>query len=389
MFSSRLPRDLSPNTLSRAVQRVRASGDTILNLTESNPTAVAIPFQDDTVTALADRRAEAYAPDPRGMLLAREAVVRSYRARADVSAAAVTLTASTSEAYAFLFKLLCNPGDTVLVPQPSYPLFDLLTRLEGVDGAPYRLDPLGDWCLDRESIAAAAGPRAKALLLVSPNNPTGSMLSRSDREWVVGFAAERGLALIADEVFIDYPLSPRPDAVSLLGESRALTLTLGGLSKSAGLPQMKLAWIVMSGPPDLVQTGAARLDVIADTYLSVSTPVQCAAPEIIEIGAGRRRVIHDRVRRNLAQLRASVAAHPAVTFCDPEGGWSAILRVPDLESEEQLVLRLLNEARVLVHPGYFFDLHAEAYLVLSLLPAPEVFDEGVSRLLRLVSGRQS
>jgi aspartate/methionine/tyrosine aminotransferase len=267
-------------------------------------------------------------------------------------------------------------------------LFDLLTRLEGVEGVPYRLDPLGQWCLDRESIAAA-GARAKALLLVSPNNPTGSMLSRSDREWVVEFAAGRGLVLIADEVFIDYPLGPRSQAASLLGESRALTMTLGGLSKSAGLPQMKLAWIVMSGPSDLVQAGAARLDVIADTYLSVATPVQCAAPALIEIGARRRRLIHDRVVRNLAQLRTSIAAHPAVTMCEPEGGWSVIVRVPDLEPEEQLVLRLLNEARVLVHPGYFFDLHAEAYLVLSLLPSPDVFGEGVARLLRLVAERQS
>jgi aspartate/methionine/tyrosine aminotransferase len=202
----------------------------------------------------------------------------------------------------------------------------------------------------------------------------------------VSHAASRRLALISDEVFADYPLARRPDATSLLGEARALTFTLGGLSKSAGLPQVKLGWIVASGPAGDVAAALERLDVISDSYLSVSTPVQAAAPALLEAGLAIRRAIHARVRRNLDALRAAVTARPDVTLLDPEGGWSAVLRVPAVATEQAIVLRLLDEAGVLVHPGYFFDFPREAYLVVSLLPEPAAFDEAAGRLLSLVSG---
>jgi aspartate/methionine/tyrosine aminotransferase len=296
------------------------------------------------------------------------------------------LTASTSEAYAFLFKLLCDPGDHVLVPQPSYPLFDSLTQLEGVVARPYRLEYHGHWSIDRDSIDRALSVRTRAILLVSPNNPTGSMLRADDLEWLVGRAAGR-VALIADEVFSGYALRPGADAVSCIGERRALTFVLGGLSKSAGLPQMKLGWIVADGPRDDVAQALSRLEIIADTYLSVSTPVQLAAPALIAAGRDVRAQIQQRLATNLAQLNQLVGAASPATVQSPEGGWSVVVRVPATEPEEALVLRLLNEEHVVIHPGFFFDFPDEAYLVASLLPEPAVFEQAMSRVLAAVGGR--
>jgi aspartate/methionine/tyrosine aminotransferase len=298
----------------------------------------------------------------------------------------VVLTASTSEAYAILFKLLCDAGEQVLVPQPGYPLFDLLTRLEGVVSRPYRLEYHGAWSIDRTSVERALDPPVRAILVVSPNNPTGSMLRAADRDWLAGLAADRGVALISDEVFGDYRLAPRADASTLLGESRALTFALGGLSKSAGLPQVKLGWFVVSGPDALVSDALHRLEVIGDTYLSVSTPVQIAAPALIRSGSAIRHDIAARLTQNLTALRAAVASHPSIRLLEPEGGWSAVLRVPATRSEEALVLRLLNEAHVRVHPGYFFDFADEAFVVLSLLTPRDAFDDGVRRLLPVAAG---
>jgi hypothetical protein len=280
-----------------------------------------------------------------------------------------------------LFKLLCDSGDEVLVPQPSYPLFDLLTALESVRARPYRLEYHGRWSIDRESVVAALSPRTRALLVVSPNNPTGSCLRAADREWMVSLAASRRIALIGDEVFSSYPLAVRPDASSLRGEDRVLTFVLGGLSKSAGLPQLKLAWILASGPSALVHEALDRLEVVADTFLSVATPVQMAAPALLIGGRDVRKAIQDRLRRNLDALRAWAAAAPAIDLLEPEGGWSAVLRVPATRSEEALVLDLVERHDVLVHPGYFFDFPHEAFLVVSLLPDPSVFDEATGRVL--------
>jgi aspartate/methionine/tyrosine aminotransferase len=379
MFSRRLP-GLQPNALTQAVARLRASGARLVDLTETNPTTVGLAYP-DLSDVLAGPGVSAYRPDPLGDTSAREVVATAFAAHgAVVPATRCILTASTSEAYSFLFKLICEPGDEVLVPQPSYPLFDLLTRLDGVVPVPYQLDPAGAWSLGRESLEQAVTPRTRAVLIVSPNNPTGSMLRAADRDWLVEFAAARRVALIADEVFIDYPLVPREDVVSLAGEARVLTFTLGGLSKAAGLPQMKLAWIGVSGPDEDVDDAMTRLEIIADTYLSVATPVQLAAGRLMQAGLLIRSLIAARLQRNLAALRVWTRAHPAMGLTEPDGGWSAVLRIPAVLPEDTLVLRLLEDDGVLVHPGYFFDFDREAYLVCSLLPSPDVFDEGLARL---------
>jgi alanine-synthesizing transaminase len=382
MFSSRLPARLAPNAWSAALATARCTGRALFDLTETNPTTVGIPYPSDVVSSLADTDGLTYRPDARGIPTAREAVARMYRDRGfAVSAETVVLTASTSEAYATLFKLLCDPGDAVLVPQPSYPLFDLLLRLEGVRPVPYRLEYHGRWSIDRTSVEAAMSPACRAVLVVSPNNPTGSFLRADDREWLVMLCAARGLALVIDEVFAEYALLAGADMATVVVEPRVLTFSLGGLSKSAGLPQMKLAWTVVSGPQSDVADALARLDVIADTYLTVSTAVQLAAGRLLSTGAAVREAIATRVMTNLSSLRAAVHACPAVTLLEPEGGWSAVLRIPAVESEEALVLRALRDRDVVVHPGYFFDFEDEAYLVLSLLPDPQSFDTGVNRLL--------
>lgn len=390
MFSSRLPAALAPNAISRAVALLRAERIPLLDLTETNPTSVGLPYGAEIADAFARVDSARYAPEPAGLLSAREAVAREYAgAGAVVDPARIMLTASTSEAYALLFKLLCDPGDHVLVPQPSYPLFDSLTRLEGVVAQPYRLHYDGCWSIDRDSVIQALSARARAILVVSPNNPTGSLLRADDREWLVERAAASSVALISDEVFAGYPLRPRADAASCVGESRVLTFVLGGLSKSAGLPQMKLAWILVSGPRDDVAQALSRLEIIADTYLSVSTPVQLAAPALLSAGAAIRGHIHQRIRTNLEQLERLVGPASPATVLSPEGGWSAVLRVPATESEEALVMRLLRDAQVLIHPGFFFDFEEEAYLVASLLPEPAVFAEAMSRVLGAFAGERT
>jgi aspartate/methionine/tyrosine aminotransferase len=280
-----------------------------------------------------------------------------------------------------LFKLLCDPGDAVLVPRPSYPLFDLLGALDAVRLVPYRLDADAGWAIDRADLERRLTPDTRAILVVSPNNPTGSCVRADDRDWLVRLARERGMAIVADEVFADYPLCPRPDAASFAGAAGALTFTLGGLSKSVGLPQVKLAWIVVSGPDEDVAAALARLEIIADTYLSVSTPVQIAASRLLAAGRVVGDAIRSRIVRNFASLAAAVGTRPETTLLTPEGGWSAVLRVPALAPEETIVRRLATDAHVIVHPGYFFDFDREAYLVVSLLPAPDVFDDGMARVL--------
>jgi alanine-synthesizing transaminase len=279
--------------------------------------------------------------------------------------------------------LLCDPGDEVLTPEPSYPLFGLLTQLDGVLALPYRLEHHGTWSIDREGLRHACTLRTRAILVVSPNNPTGSMVRHEDREWLVAFALERKLALISDEVFSGYPIAPRSDASSLLGEDRVLTFTLGGLSKSVGLPQVKLGWMVVSGPARDTTDSLQRLEIICDTYLSVSTPVQVAAARLLADGAIVRERIRERVRANYQTLLTQCARYPAVRVLAPEGGWCAVIQVPSTIGEEALVMRILQESHVVVHPGYFFDFHSGAHLVVSLLPDPGVFATGLRHVLEI------
>lgn len=384
MFSSRLPDRLAPNRLTLAVASAKASGTQFLDLTVSNPSLVGLEAPAGLLAPLADPAGALYRPEPLGMPSARAAVARSLGR--GIEARDVVLTASTSEAYSFLFKLFCDAGDAILVPQPSYPLFDLLAALDAVHPSTYRLEYHGRWSIDRASVERALTPRTRALLVVSPNNPTGSSVRASDREWLVGVAERHDLAIVSDEVFGQYPLARGRDASTFLGESRALTCTLGGLSKAVGLPQVKLGWIVLSGPEARVDEARARLEIIADTYLSVSTAVQLAAPSLIEAGASIRQAIASRLGTNLATLESTVTQHPAMTLYPPEGGWSAVLRVPAILSEEELVIGLFERAQVLVHPGYFFDFVGEAYVVVSLLPRPDVFAEGLARVAAYLEG---
>jgi aspartate/methionine/tyrosine aminotransferase len=291
------------------------------------------------------------------------------------------LSASTSEAYSWLFKLLCDAGDAVLIPRPSYPLFEFLTRLEGVATGSYRLAYHGRWEVDFDSIEQAPA-RTKALLAVSPNNPTGSFLSAQDVGRLIDVCARREWALIVDEVFADYPIDAGAPLTDIAARSNVLTFTLGGASKSIGLPQVKLGWTLVGGPAALRHEALAAIEVIADTYLSVGTPVQVAAPALLRDGAGIRACIHQRVRDNLVMARRLVAAHSACDLLPVEGGWSVIVRVPKSRSEEAIVLDLLEREHVLVHPGFFFDMPHEAFLVVSLLPDPETFATGFARMLQ-------
>jgi aspartate/methionine/tyrosine aminotransferase len=300
----------------------------------------------------------------------------------------VILTASTSEAYSYLFKLLCDPGDEVLVPVPSYPLFEHLARLENVTLRSYALEYHGRWSIGVETLWAAFTSRTRALIVVTPNNPTGSFLRSAQWPLLMKSCHERGVALICDEVFIDYALYPLDDAVrSVLSrasgmESHPLVFSLGGLSKSVGLPQHKLGWMVLQGPAEDVNAARDRLEWICDSYLSVNTPVQLALPRLLASGALVRTAIASRIRRNFDALQARIGRSPACACLPVEGGWTAVIRVPSVRSEENLVIGLLEEQGVLAYPGYFFDFASEAYVVVSLLPQPEIFDDGIDRVCR-------
>jgi alanine-synthesizing transaminase len=390
MISSRLPKNLEPNAVARAIHAKRRAGAAMLDLTATNPTTAGFTYPKDLLEPLANARALEYDPLPLGLWSARAAVAADFRRRGTViSADRVALTSSTSEAYALSFKLLCDAGDAVLVPQPSYPLFEHLTQLESVTAIPYALEYHGSWRIDADSIVKAATDRVRAILIVSPNNPTGSFLHRDDLDAISSLASTHGWAIIGDEVFADYPLDPAPHAATVLSGADVLTLSLGGLSKSAGLPQLKLGWIGFGGPPSKVDEVLAAYEVIADTYLSVSTPVQAAASDLIEAGTTIRSQILARVRRNLESLRQHATAHPAVDVLRVEGGWSAVIQLPQLRSEESLVIELLEKDDVLVHPGYFFDFPREAYVIVSLLVEPNTFDRAVARLLARASGAPS
>ncbi|MFN7980466.1 MAG: pyridoxal phosphate-dependent aminotransferase [Vicinamibacterales bacterium] len=383
-FSRRMPADLQANALSDALSDARATGRTWLDLTESNPTRAGFDYPDDLLAPLADSRGLHYRPDALGAQVAREAVAADFARRGtQVRPEHVMLTVSTSDAYSVLFKLLCDPGDEVLIPQPSYPLFEHLTRLDSIVSLPYRLEYHGQWSIDVASIEAAMSPRTRAVLLVNPNNPTGSFVSANDVDRLAALCAARDVAIISDEVFADYGFrgSSLINGAPLVGRADVLGFTMGGLSKSVGLPQVKLAWTAVSGSADHVAAAMLRLELICDTYLSVSTPVQLALPELMARGAVIREQIQARVERNLSHGARLVAQWPSCSLLRADGGWSAVIRVPRLMTEEELVLNLLNEHGVLVHPGYFFDFAEESYVIVSLLVPEPVFIEGVTRVL--------
>jgi len=382
-FSQRLPADLRPNPISELIQAKRHAGVRILDLTESNPTRAGFAYPEEKIlAALADPRAMSYEPNPAGLAEAREAASGYYAARGqNVHPARILITASTSEAYAYLFKLLCDPGDEILVPRPSYPLFEFLATLESVRVRQYPLRYDGEWHIDFAELTAAIHGRTKALVLVNPNNPTGSFLKRAELAQLTQLCARHGIAIVSDEVFADYGFGAAPERVaSLTHVEDALTFCLSGLSKVGGLPQLKCGWLVAGGPH--AQQAMERLELIADTYLSVGTPVQVALPELLLASEEVQRQIVARTAANLQFLQTSIGDNSPFQVLKVEGGWCATLQVPRIRSEEQWVLDLLNEREVLVQPGFFYDFETEAFLVLSLLTEPEIFREGVRRLLQ-------
>lgn len=387
MFSGRVPDDLTPNLLTRTAAALRERGVPLVDLTESNPTKVGLRYPPELLAPLSRPSGLAYDPHPFGLPDARAAVSEEFQRRAlPVGPEHIVLTASTSEAYSLLFKLLCDAGDEVLVPQPSYPLFDHLSRLEGVQARPYRIEFHGRWAIDVASVGRAVSPRTRAILVVSPNNPTGSVVDRGTLAELDELCAARALTLVGDEVFADYALNDEAALPpSVVEDPTALTFALGGLSKSAGLPQLKLGWMAVAGPSQLVGPALARLELICDTYLSVATPVQLAARLLIRAGREIRASILQRVRCNYRQLEALVAEFPSCTLLPGDGGWSAVIRVPATRSEETLVLELLEENHVLVHPGYFFDFERGTFIIVSLLPEPSEFREGMTSVLARAS----
>jgi len=385
VFSQRTHWDTRPNRLTRALTRKRKAGVRLLDLTESNPTVVGLPPPTDLLALLGAQEGHLYAPTPTGLPRARTAVADAYARRGvPVDPEHVILTASSSEAYAFLFKVLCDPGDTVLVPHPSYPLFEFLARVESVETASYPLTYDGRWQIDEGSLreVLAAHPRARAIVVVSPNNPTGSLVGLDEWELLHTLAERSDLALIGDEVFADFiwdaGTAPPP---SFATAGPALSFALGGLSKSCGLPQLKLGWIIASGPHERCREALARLDVVADTFLSVSTPIQLAAPRIVGRNTELSAPILERVQTNRRTLERLTSPESPFTLLRAEGGWSSVIRAPATISEDERVLRLLERTDVLAHPGYFFDFPREAYLIVSLLPEPTVFTEGIARIL--------
>jgi aspartate/methionine/tyrosine aminotransferase len=373
---------LTLNTLAK----VRSETDgPVIDLTESNPTRCGFSYPADLLHELAHSRGLGYAPDPRGLRDARLAVARNYeRSGATLSPEQILLTASTSEAYSFLFKLVADPGDTVLVPAPSYPLFDHLARLDAIRPVAYPLRPDEGWRPDLP-VVPTDDDSWRGMIVVHPNNPTGSYVQPDAAAAIVERCAREGRSLIVDEVFHPYPLDQGgPPRQSFSATSSCLTFTLGGLSKSIGMPQAKLAWIVVSGPELEVEEAIERLDYISDAYLSVSTPIAGAASRLMDRGRTMQQQILTRCRINLRRLEGLVSGSPVVTLDPPEGGWSAVLKVPSILGDETLAIELLRDRSVAVHPGCLFGFPSDGYLVVSLIVPEAPFEDGIRRLLEFV-----
>lgn len=387
MFSSRTDWLLAPNRLTRQLEDRRQHGLSVIDLTESNPTRCGFRPDPEILQSLQDPRSLAYEPDPRGLLVARQAVCEYYAARGvSVTPEQIFLTTSTSEAYTYVFRLLADPGDKVLVPRPSYPLFDFLAGINDLEVVPYPLRYQDEWHIDPDGVLGGWEAGAKAMIVVHPNNPTGSFVKPAELELLVECCRQNQGALIADEVFADYVLEAgEAPMFSYAAESPALTFTLSGLSKISALPQMKLGWLVVSGPEEEMKTAIERLEVIADTYLSVSAPIAHALPALLEFRKTVQPQILKRLHANLSWLERQTASCPASQCLRTEGGWYAVLKLPDRVSDEDWVVDLLAEDGVLVHPGHFYDFPEDDHLVISLLTDEKDFREGAGRLLARIS----
>jgi alanine-synthesizing transaminase len=382
MFADRTNWNLETNRLSEALARHRAAGKPLLDLSVSNPTKCGFEYEKEAILqALSNPAALSYEPNSRGLETARRAVEGYYAERgADVALEDILLTTSTSEAYSFVFRTLCNPGDELLIPAPSYPLFDFLADIQDVKLVRYPLVYDYGWQIDFHALERAITPRTRGVIAVHPNNPTGHFTKKEEAARLNEICSAREMAIIADEVFLDFAIEePRP--ASFAANTGALTFTMSGLSKISGLPQMKMAWLVTSGPGKLKQQALARLEVIADTYLSMNAPVQLATPAFLEQRQGFQKQLMARVRANLLELDRLLAGQKLCGRLKVEGGWYAVLRVPATRSDEELAIELLMAKDVYVHPGHFYDFPADGYLIVSLMTPEQDFSEGMKRLL--------
>lgn len=388
MFAKRTNWNLQANRLSEALAAHRAAGKPLMDLTVSNPTECGFAYDEKTILAALENPAVLnYEPNPRGLEVARRAVEKYYREREDRPAVAVDdifLTTGTSEAYGYLFRMMCDPADEALIPEPSYPLFEFLADIQDVRLARYALVYDHGWQIDFHSLEQAITPRTRAVIVVNPNNPTGNYCKEREMRQLQEICARHGLALIADEVFLDFSVrgaAGQSFAGAEAQGSRSLTFTLSGISKICGLPQMKAAWIVVSGPQELKSEATARLEVIADAYLSMNTPLQWALPELLALRGAFQRQLLARVRANLSELDRQLANCSSVNRLEVEAGWNAVVRVPATQADEELAIGLLREKGVYAHPGHFYDFPGEGYLVVSLIVPEEEFARGIAGLL--------
>lgn len=388
MFADRTNWNLKTNRLSEALARHRAGGNPLLDLTASNPTACGFRYDHDAILqALASPASLVYAPEPKGLESARRAVAAYYAERGDDVAQQdfiddIILTTSTSEAYSFVFRALCNSGDEILVPAPSYPLFDFLADIQDVKPVRYPLVYDYGWQIDFPALERAITPRTRAVIVVHPNNPTGHFSSAREATRLNQICSHRQMALIADEVFLDFALAADRQR-SFAANTSSLTFTMSGLSKISGLPQMKFAWLVASGPRELKSQALARLEVIADTYLSMNAPVQHAAPALLAQRHGFQRQLMERVRENLAELDLQLSRQKLCSRLEVQGGWYAVLRVPATRPDEDLAIALIETSNVFLHPGHFYDFPGDGHLVVSLIALPTDFRKGIEALLTM------
>jgi alanine-synthesizing transaminase len=382
VFAKRTNWNLETNPLSQALARHREEGRRLLDLTVSNPTVCGFHYNSEAILhALQHPAALTYHPDSRGLESARHAVAAYYAERGvDVPINSILLTTGTSEAYSFVLRLLCDPGDEILVPEPSYPLLGFLADIEDVTLVPYPLVYDEAWRMDFRALEQAITPRTRAAVVIHPNNPTGHYSKPEDAQHLAHLCAERGMAIISDEVFLDFALEGVPPP-SFAARQECLTFTLSGLSKIAGIPQMKAAWMAVTGPESIRQQAVDRLEVIADTFLSMNAPIQLAIPALLDLRHEFQRQLLTRVRHNLAELDRQLAPQSFFRRLRIEGGWYAVLRVDSDQTDEDLAIDLLNNKDVYIHPGHFYDFPAEGYLVVSLICPEEDFAEGVRRLL--------
>jgi alanine-synthesizing transaminase len=383
MFSKRTDWKLTPNRFTEVHRELLAAGGEVIDLTVSNPTRAGVRYDAGAILhSLSMPQAMDYDPQPKGLLSARQAVAAYYceEHERDVDPESLVLTTSTSEGYSYVLRLLCNPDDEILVPKPSYPLFEFLADLQDVKLVPYPLLYDHGWLLDFPSLREAVTARTKAVAIVHPNNPTGSYIEGEERTELNVFCREHNLALIVDEVFLDYAHDRVPRRSFVMNEE-TLTFTLSGLSKISGLPQMKLAWLAVSGGETQVQSALGRLEIVADTFLSMNAPIQLAAPVLLDQRKSIQPQLLERVIANLQQLDEQLARQKICQRLEIEGGWYAVLRVPVTRSDEELAIELLRERGVLVHPGHFYDFPNDGYLIVSLITPSHEFREGIERTI--------